>query len=337
MTANASSRPAPSPLCVLVVDDDADLRDSMAQVVTSLGYRCHVASNGLEAWEILQEHDADIILSDWRMPGQDGLQLCRQVRGRDSDHPYVHFILVTANDDKAHLLEGMRAGADDYIAKPVDREELEARLEAAGRSILANRRLEATAAGLRRDSARNFQAARTDPLTRVSNRLELTEDLRTLAGRAARYRHQYCASLCDIDEFKAYNDHFGHLAGDLVLRKIARTIRGQLRTGDRLYRYGGEEFLAIFPEQSLDEAAVGMRRVLRKVEGLGITHAPNAHGKVVTVSAGIAQLRGDGAGALGTIDEWLRRTDAALYAAKARGRNRAETDDTYRRAAADAQ
>jgi diguanylate cyclase (GGDEF)-like protein len=236
---------------------------------------------------------------------------------------------VTANADKRHFLEGMRAGADDYITKPVDLEELKARLEAAGRVVRVNRRLEASVAAWRLDSARNFRAARIDPLTRVPNRLELAEDLEALAGRASRYEHHYCAALCDVDAFKAYNDHFGHLAGDEVLHTIANAIRVELRTGDGLYRYGGEEFLAILPEQSIAEAAVGMQRVVRRVQQLAIPHAPAASTSVVTISAGIAQLRAKPHGA---IEDWLRRADAALYLAKERGRNRVEVDDPSRKA-----
>jgi two-component system chemotaxis response regulator CheY len=236
----------------------------------------------------------------------------------------VNFIFVTGNADRAHFLEGMRAGADDYIAKPVDLEGLKARLEAAARIASARRRLEESAAEWRRDSERNFQAARIDPLTRVPNRLELNEDLEALAGRAARYQHHYCAALCDVDQFKAYNDRFGHLAGDAVLRRIAATMRAQLRAGDGLYRYGGEEFLIILPEQNIAEAAVGMQRVLRNVERLAIPQSPTAMAPVVTISAGIAQLR---PGSAGCIEDWLQRTDAALYRAKAEGRNRVEVDD----------
>jgi two-component system chemotaxis response regulator CheY len=237
----------------------------------------------------------------------------------------VHFILVSANDDKAHFLEGMKAGADDYITKPFDLEALGARLEAAGRIVAANRRLETTAAQLRKQSARNLRAARTDPLTSVPNRLELAEDLKAMAARALRYDHQYTAAMCDVDDFKAYNDHFGHVSGDDALRRIACAIRAQLRTGDGLYRYGGEEFFLVFPEQSIIEARIGMKRILCEIERLDLHHAPAAHHSVLTISAGIAQLRPNGPGC---IEDWLRRADAALYLAKAAGRNRVEVEET---------
>jgi two-component system, cell cycle response regulator len=313
-------------LTVLVVDDEPCSREALSRAVESLGYRCVQARDGLQARKVQQRRRIDIILSDWRMPKEDGIELCRQVRLRGPSRPYVHFIFVTGNDDRAHFLEGMRAGADDYLTKPVDLEELRARLDAAARITTANRLLEASAAGWRRSSERNFQAARTDPLTRVPNRLELREDLQALEGRARRYEHHYCAALCDVDDFKAYNDHFGHPAGDAVLRRVASAIRAQLRAGDGLYRYGGEEFLVILPEQSIAEASIGMKRVVRSIERLAIAHSPAARTRVVTISAGVAQLR---AGEAGGIEDWLRRADVALYRAKARGRNRVEADDPH--------
>jgi diguanylate cyclase (GGDEF)-like protein len=151
--------------------------------------------------------------------------------------------------------------------------------------------------------------------------LRLKEDLEPLEGRAARYGHRYCAALCDVDAFKAYNDCFGHLSGDDALCQVAPAIQAHLRSGDTLYRYGGEEFLAILPEQSLAGAKIGMDRVRQEVEKLGIRHAPVAPGPFLTISVGIAELGG------GAVDDWLRRADAALYRAKSLGRNRVEAED----------
>jgi diguanylate cyclase (GGDEF)-like protein len=201
----------------------------------------------------------------------------------------------------------------------VDIDELEARLAAAGRVVALQRRLRARNSSLRSDRERARLAARTDSLTKAFNRRALEEDLAALVARAERYGHKYCAALCDVDEFKAYNDHFGHLPGDEVLRRIAGSIRDGLRRGDALYRYGGEEFLVILPEQSLIEAAVGMDRLRRGVEELALPHAPKAGRPFVTMSVGLSALQTE---PLESIEEWLRRTDAQLYQAKARGRNR---------------
>ena len=304
----------------IVAEDDPDAREVLGDIVRSLGHSCQVAGDGSDASAMHQANRADVIISDWKMPIVDGLQLCREVRESDPIQWHTHFILVTGRNDR-HLVEGLHAGADEYIAKPLDRLELEARLEAAWRAVVARRELEASNCALRLDSARGHQAARTDPLTAVFNRLRLKEDLEPLEGRVSRYGHRYCAALCDIDKFKAYNDSFGHLLGDDVLCLIARTIQEHLRTGDSLYRYGGEEFLVILPEQSLPDARAGMGRVCREIEKLCIRHGPGAPGTFLTISAGIAELGG------GSVYDWLRRADAALYQAKALGRNRVEAED----------
>ncbi len=317
------TEPAPAggfraPLNVLVVDDEQDCRDGLQAAVRSLGHSCSVARNGAEAWEMYAATRPDVILSDWKMPGLDGLQLCQKIRAEDSARSYTHFIFVTGNGDKAHFIHGMRAGADDYIAKPVDLDELEARLAVAGRIVALHGQLRERNSSLRHDSERANVEARRDPLTKAFNRLALEEDLEALAARASRYGHGYCAALCDIDQFKAYNDHFGHLPGDEVLRRIARSIQGALRRGDVFYRYGGEEFLVILPEQSLPEASLVMNRVREGVEALEILHSPDAERPFVTISAGLCLLNTAGRESIG---DWLQRTDTALYAAKAHGRN----------------
>jgi two-component system cell cycle response regulator len=325
VTPNAlSSEPDLEPLDVLIAEDEEDSRDALQSAVRSLGHSCRAARDGVEALAMHEATRADVILSDWKMPRMSGLELCRRVREDDTARSYTHFIFVTANGDKAHFIHGMHAGADDYIAKPVDMDELQARLVAARRVVFLHRELRERNSSLRHDSERSHVAARTDRLTDAFNRLALEEDLETLAARALRYGHEYCAALCDIDDFKKYNDHFGHLAGDDALRVIARNIRGALRRGDVFYRYGGEEFLAILPEQSLREATLGMDRVRRTIERLAIPHAPDAGRPFVTISVGISALDASSDGA---IDAWLRRTDAALYLAKARGRNCVAAED----------
>ena len=306
-------------LKVLVVDDDPDSRESLEGVVRSLGHSCSTACDGVEAWEMYEVDRADVILSDWAMPRLDGLGLCQKVRSDDADRSYTHFIFVTANSDKAHFIHGMRAGADDYLAKPFDVDELEARLDAARRVVALDRELRERNSSLQHDSESARLAARTDPLTEAFNRRALGEDLEMLAARAARYGHSYCAALCDVDNFKAYNDEFGHVPGDGVLAQVAATIQDALRRGDRFYRYGGDEFLVILPEQALPEATFAMDRVRQSVASLQIPHPKAAGSPFVTISVGVSILA---AAPAESIDSWIRRTDAALYAAKALGRNR---------------
>jgi two-component system chemotaxis response regulator CheY len=307
-------------LKVLVVDDDSASREAIQRAVASLGHDCRAASDGTEAWRIHQAARADVIVSDWQMPNMDGLELCRRTRTAGAEEAYTYFIFMTAFEDKSHFIAGMKAGADDYQTKPIDLDELQARLVSAERVVSLYRRLAEKNAALRHDSRASFRLARTDALTGVANRLRLNEDLAVLWAQATRYSHRYCAAICDIDSFKVYNDHFGHLAGDAILARIVQALRSEIRLGDALYRYGGEEFLAVFPEQSITEAARVAERMRKRIESLGV-RTPAAGG-IVTISIGVAELTPSDE----NVSEWLQRADAALYRAKNAGRNRVELD-----------
>ncbi len=304
---------------VLIAEDDAVSRMILKRAVEKLGHECIAASDGLEAWETyLANPEVDVIISDWMMPGLDGLALCEKVRGyKGKRDGYPFFVFLTALNDKKHLLEGMQAGADDYLSKPLDREELGARLLAATRVTSLHRQLNSQKRELERLNFELFKQARRDPLTKLGNRLRLREDLETLSARAERYGHSYSALLCDVDYFKLYNDTYGHLKGDDVLQKVAEVVMRTFRTGDTPYRYGGEEFLAILPEQTLESAAVAGERLRSALEDLAIPHKGSPHG-IVTVSCGLAGLA---SGENKTIDDLLREADTALYEAKERGKN----------------
>ena len=308
---------------VLIAQDDAVARLIARRAVERLGHECAVAGDGLEAWDTYDKGAVDVILSDWRMPGVDGLELCRRVREAGS---YAYFVLMTSLDERDQILPAIMAGADECLTKPLQLDHLEATLITAMRVTALHRRLVAQNAELERLSRASHEAARTDALTLVGNRVRLHEDLAALRARASRYGHTYAAALCDIDHFRSYNERYGHLGGDEALRRVADAIRGVLRGGDTVYRYGGEEFLVILPEQTLAGAAIAMERVRRAVEELGIEHAANSPAGVVTLSAGIALLGSKDAGG---IEEWLKQTDAALYRAKAAGRNRVALLDAF--------
>jgi len=302
---------------VLVVDDEADMCAALKHAVERLGHVCETASDGEQALRRHTIHPFDVIIADWLMPGLTGLELCRRTRGTD-EHAYTYFIFATGLDDKAHLLEAMRAGADEYLTKPIDADQLEARLVSARRVIGLHRRLARRNRALRRDSQRLFHVARTDPLTEIDNRLRMQEDLAASVARHQRYRLRYCAAICDIDFFKRFNDRYGHLAGDDALRKVAHVIRSTLRGSDGVYRYGGEEFLVILAEQSAAESCAAMERVRNAVERMTLAPEGQPIPGLLTISVGIAELLGE------TSTEWLRRADRALYRAKELGRNRVE-------------
>jgi two-component system, cell cycle response regulator len=254
------------------------------------------------------------------MPGIDGLELCRQVRA-DNRNKYTYFIFLTDLGDKNHLLAGLAAGADDYLSKPLDRDELQVRLVSARRVTGLHMRLAAQNDQLGRLNSRLFEESREDALTHLGNRLRLEEDLEVLEvleARSQRYGHSYAVALCDVDSFKAYNDHYGHLAGDEVLKKVAGAIKRDRRSGDTAYRYGGEEFMIVLPEQTLQAATSTTDNFRKSVERLGISHEYNGPHGIVTISAGVAALsiRDSGSAA-----ELMEQADTALYKAKRAGRN----------------
>ena len=312
----AAKRLVTKPLDVLVVDDDESSRELIAIAVHSFGHQCRVAVDGDDALRQLAERPADLVISDWDMPGMTGAELCRNIRSVGDEDPYTYFIIMTAFDDRDHLLAGMAAGADDYQRKPVSFDELEARLLSAGRVVDLHRRLASRTAMLRDDSTRNYLASRTDALTGVGNRMRLDEEISTLLSRAQRYGHKCSLAICDLDFFKSYNDHFGHVAGDEALRRVADGMRANLRSADALFRYGGEEFVILLIEQPLPDAERAMERMRAQIEALDI---PAANGGPLTLSVGVAEIdpRSDH-----TPEQWIARADQALYAAKAGGRNR---------------
>jgi two-component system chemotaxis response regulator CheY len=304
-------------LKILIAEDDAVSRTILRRAVEKLGHECLAAADGEEAWGLYKENpDIDTIISDWMMPGVDGLELCRRVRG-DGREGYTFFIFLTALGDREHLLQGLEAGADDYLSKPLDRDELGMRLTSALRVTELHRRLAFQNGELEKLNRMLFEQSRQDPLTSLGNRLRLREDLQVLQSRTERYGHSYAVALCDVDFFKAYNDRYGHLAGDDVLRRVAAAISSGLRGGDAAYRYGGEEFLIVLPEQDAEDADATTDRLRRAVEDLGIPHADGTPRGVVTISAGVAMSpEAEDADAL------LKAADTALYAAKEAGRNR---------------
>ena len=278
-----------------------------------------IAVDGNDALRLLKEKPADIIVSDWDMPGMTGAELCRRLRSGGDEAPYTYFILMTGFDDREHLLDGMAAGADDYQRKPVNLDELEARLMSACRVVDLHRRLSSRTAELRDDKTRLFAASRTDALTGAGNRMRLDEDVAALLSRAQRYGNRCSLAMCDLDFFKSYNDEFGHVAGDEALRRVAEGMRANLRSSDTLYRYGGEEFVVLLIEQPLAEAECVMDRTRAEVERLMIPSP--ATGGSLTLSVGVAQVDTTSDR---TPDEWVARADGALYRAKQRGRNRVE-------------
>ena len=302
---------------VLIADDSAVPRLILERALASLGHQTISASDGEEAWEHFLGFEPDVVLSDWLMPGVDGIELCRRIRTLDTDR-YAYFVLLTAMTETDHAITAMTAGADDFMVKPLDLTALEATLIAAQRVTALHDELRDQRAKLVRLNSLLYDDARRDPLTMLGNRLRMTEDLAGVAARIARYGHSYCLALYDIDNFKQYNDRLGHPAGDDALRAVAQTLAAGVRAGDMAYRYGGEEFLILLPEQTLATGSAAFDRLRSAVAELRLPHPGNPPTGILTISGGIAESTA--AGPL-PIDEWLRRADTALYRAKALGRN----------------
>lgn len=289
---------------VLIADDEPGSRLVLAAALQRLGHECVVTKDGSAAWERYQELAPEVVITDWLMPGLDGTELAARIRS-GADAPYTYVLVLTGAADEQTARATMEAGADDVIAKPLDAADLERKLIAAERVTTMHRRLHAD--------------ARHDPLTGIGNRLRLAEDLDAVCARVERYGHTYSIAVFDVDHFKAYNDGAGHRQGDEVLRQVAHALRDAARSGDAVYRYGGEELVVLLPEQTLQSAAQEAERLRATVEALALPHPA---GGVVTVSAGVSGL-GEGRC---SPEDLFEAADRALYAAKAAGRNRVEVD-----------
>jgi diguanylate cyclase (GGDEF)-like protein len=302
---------------ILVVDDEPLSRHVLQAAVEQLGHQWTAAENGQAAWQCFNQDRPDVLITDLLMPEVDGLELCRRVRA-DTRAGYTYIILVTVLGERQDIVRGMDAGADDYLIKPVQLFDLQARL-------IAAQRVTDLHAELDRHRAELAHLARHDPLTGLGNRRSLDEDLEVLHARSQHYGRRFALAMCDIDRFKTYNDTHCHRAGDQALRAVAATIAQELRGGDSVYRYGGEEFLLILPEQTPDTAMVAVERVRSAVQRLAIPQPAAGLGGTLTLSAGIAAFDPDEAP---TAEQLLQRADAALYRAKAAGRNQLALADS---------
>jgi diguanylate cyclase (GGDEF)-like protein len=305
---------------ILIADDDPTSRLIAGTALRSLGHECQAVVDGDQAWDAFRSTLPDVVISDWMMPGLTGLQLCRNIRAH-APGSYTYFIMVTGQGGIHQILEGMRGGADDYLVKPLDSDDLQARLIAASRVSALHLQLARQRTELQGLNQELTVIARRDSVTGLRNRRALEEDLVLLEARVVRYGYSYCVALIDVDLFKSYNDSYGHPAGDEILKSVAVQLEGHARGGDALYRYGGDEFLCIFPEQSLATGTQAVERMRIGLEDLAIPHSASALG-VLTISAGIATLDPGHARSAGEV---LKEADEALYRAKQRGRNRVES------------
>jgi diguanylate cyclase (GGDEF)-like protein len=302
---------------VLVVEDSESQALRMALLLKNSGYEPIVARDGRQGLALLDAGGISIVISDWIMPEIDGPTFCRAVRER-ALKGYVYIILVTAKSETETVVEGLDAGADDFLFKPIDSAVLLARLRVADRILDLERSL------LQRNREVE-QLAVTDALTGIYNRRYLVERLEEERRRAARYGHSVSVLMGDIDHFKEVNDEFGHHAGDAVLRAVAALLVQGTRKGvDWAARFGGEEFAVVMPETEPLGALVAAERLRRAVAALRV----EIDGRVLrrSISFGVATLDPEGAAQETAIDSILKLADARLYEAKRGGRNRTVAD-----------
>lgn len=298
---------------ILVAEDDPTSRHILKALLGKWGYRVKLACDGAQAWEALQENSVPrLVILDWMMPHMDGLEICKRLRSQEAqtDH-YTYIILLTAKGAKDDVIQGMEAGADDYLVKPFDPQELRVRLRAGERIIQLQLQLHAAQEELKRQSM-------ADPLTGILNRRAVFERLEIEISRALREGTKLGVCLMDIDHFKSINDTFGHLCGDEVLKEVCSRIRRSLRAYDCFGRIGGEEFLIVIPGSNVLTCIA----VAERLRGVIFTQPVcSSKGPIrVSSSFGVTELvPGEG------IDPLLERADRALYRAKAMGRNRVES------------
>jgi two-component system cell cycle response regulator len=306
---------------VLVVDDSPIYRHLISGRLREWGFEVLVANDGAEAWKTIQRPGSPcLVITDWVMPRMDGIELCQKVREMTSPDGYVYIILLTSKDEKSDLVKAMDDGADDYLAKPFDEQELRVRLKVGQRILGVQRELIAAREALRR-------AATYDGLTELLNRSEIIETLRRELVRSQREKKPVTLMLADIDRFKAVNDEMGHQAGDSVLKEVARRLRNGARTYDSIGRYGGEEFLLLLPGCDLIAAFNRADQFRKLISAESITTAKGC--RTVTMSVGIAVAEPD---RQVDVQMLIQEADAGLYRAKRNGRNRVEYIDKPERA-----
>ena len=291
------------PMKILIAEDQPASALLLRRFLERLGHEVIVAGDGVAAWRAIESTRFPIIISDWVMPGLDGLDICRLVRARPH-WPYSYLILLTSKEGREERLEGLRAGADDFLVKPPHADELAVRLEIARRILAVHDELE-------RRNRSLVDQAHSDELTGVPNRRRFRELLEVDFKVASEGSLPLSLLMIDVDRFKTYNDTFGHPSGDDLLRRFAATVRDEVRKVGELARYGGEEFAVLLPDTHR-RAATDLAERLRTT--IAATNWP-LH--PITASFGVATT-GPGTD---RPDLLVGHADQALYRSKRNGRN----------------
>jgi diguanylate cyclase (GGDEF)-like protein len=306
---------APPQASVLIVDDDPVVLTALSQLLQPWGINAIGLSKPHEFWTVLTQTNPDLLLLDLEMPTFNGIDLCQVVR-QDSRYGDLPILVVTAHTDTKSIQQVFEAGADDLIHKPIAGPELITRVT----SRIERSRLRQQLDRLRRQQAQDWQhQAKVDPLTQIANRRTFREYLNREWQRLSQEQAPISLILCDVDCFKAYNDRYGHPAGDTCLKRIAFALQDSINpSSDLVARYGGEEFAVILPNTNLNGALRVAERIQQAIQRLQITHPDSSVNPFISLSLGIA---GTIPTPPQTIEQLIHTTDQALYAAKKRGRN----------------
>jgi two-component system cell cycle response regulator len=289
---------------VVVVEDDPSVAKLVALSLKHEGYSVRWADSLTVARKLIDASDWDILLLDRRLPDGDGVNFCYDIREKN---PHSYIILLTGDATQESKLAGFDCGADDYVTKPFQIEELLARVRAGRRIVELQKALLAS-------NRRLEEISRTDALTGIGNRRSFDEELANRFEHARRYGRPLTLVMIDIDHFKEVNDTFGHQTGDAVLQRIARVLQQTTRQSDFVARFGGEEFVVLLPETALLEG-------LQVAEKIRAAVAADDLQPRVTVSAGVATMPHPH---VDSPDALIAAADGALYRAKESGRNRVE-------------
>ena len=284
---------------ILVTDDDQSIREMLFDMIQLFGYECRVASGAEETLKILREDAFSLVISDIKMPEIDGISLTKMIK---ESHPEIDVMIITGYDTEYSFKDVIKAGASDFVTKPFSIDEIEAKLNRIIRERNLKKELNEKNEELKRLSIR-------DSLTGLFNQRHFYAELEREAERARRQKHPLSLILFDVDKFKNYNDTYGHLDGDKVLRKIGEIVQTSIRKDvDSGYRYGGDEFAVITPETNQQQSAKIGERILKDFNALGFS--------MVTLSMGIAEFDYT----LET-EKVVKSADEALYRAKNTGGN----------------
>ncbi|WP_261841471.1 GGDEF domain-containing response regulator [Aliamphritea ceti] len=299
---------------ILVVDDTKLVRELLESIILDAGDTPFLASGAKEAKTILNTVDIDLILMDVEMPKVDGFTLTRQIRRHLGDN-WIPIIFLTGKSDDQHLADAIDAGGDDYLTKPINPIVL-------GAKIRAMARIAQMKADLDEANHQLMKLTHIDPLTDVVNRRGLDESLQRAWKLHQREKTELCVLFIDIDQFKPYNDNYGHQRGDVCLKEFSAVLKGQLhRPADLVARFGGEEFVILLPNTSLEGAEKISSDIINALAEAALEHAFSPIKPYITASIGISSSQFNGSTSQGL----LSQADKALYFAKSNGRNRYAT------------